>query len=217
MTQVNIMVGGPESSLPKDVYTLTKADAVWIGVDHGAIRLLKNDVQPILAIGDFDSVSPKELAELKANISDVRSFPSEKDDTDTEIAIQIALEMFPEADVAVYGATAGRLDHLLSNLFLVFQPRFQQHAAKIRLYDHVNSLSFYLPGDYSITKEEDKKYVAFVGMTPIKALTLTDFKYPLNKVDYNYPISLASNEFNKERGSFSFTEGLIAVIQSKDE
>lgn len=211
------MVGGPESSLPKDVYTSTQEDAVWIGVDHGAIRLLKNDVQPILAIGDFDSVSPKELADLKENITDVRSFPSEKDDTDTELAIQLALEMFPEANVAVYGATAGRLDHLLSNLFVVFQPRFQKHASKIRLYDHVNSVSFYLPGDYSITKEEDRKYVAFVCMTPVKALTLTDFKYPLSKVDYNYPISLASNEFNKEHGSFSFSEGLIAVIQSKDE
>lgn len=212
------MVGGPESSLPADVYTTSKEEGtVWIGVDHGAIRLLKHDIIPVVALGDFDSVSKEELADLKEKISTVRSFPSEKDDTDTELAIQYALEEFPEAEIAVYGATAGRLDHLLSNLLLVFQPRFQKHAAKIRLYDRVNSLAFYLPGSYTIEKEEDKKYVAFICMTAVKELSLVDFKYPLIRAEYDYPISLASNEFMTQIGSFSFSDGLIAVVQSEDK
>lgn len=216
MDQVNIMVGGPESSLPADVYTESKEKALWIGVDHGAIRLLRNGIIPFLAIGDFDSISEAELTQLKEEVEDVRSFPSEKDDTDTELAIQLALEMFPEAEIAVYGATAGRLDHLMSNLLLVFQPRFQPYVSKIRIYDHVNSLSFYLPGNYEISKEADKKYVAFICMMPVKELSLVDLKYPLDKVDFDYPISLASNEFTQDEASFSFTEGLVVVVQSKD-
>lgn len=217
MDQVNIMVGGPESSLPTDIYKVSKNEkSLWIGVDHGAIRLVKNGIIPFLAIGDFDSVSEAEWTLLKEEVKDVRSFPSEKDDTDTELAIQLALELFPEAEIAVYGATAGRMDHLLSNLLLVFQPRFKKHASKIHLYDHVNSLSFYLPGNYTIAQEADKNYVAFICMTPVKKLSLVDLKYPLDKVDFDYPISLASNEFIGQNASFSFTEGLIAVVQSKD-
>lgn len=216
MTDIKIMVGGPEMALPEDVYTAEQKDVMWIGVDHGAIRLLKEGITPAIAIGDFDSITAEEMDFLTEKVSDVRSFPSEKDDTDTELAIQLALEEFSADKISVYGATAGRLDHLMSNLFFIFQPRFQQYASKIYLYDRLNSVSFYLSGEYTVTKEEDKKYIAFVCMTPVKKLSLRDVKYTLEEKNYDYPISLASNEFRDHFASFSFTEGLIAVIQSKD-
>ncbi|MBM6613665.1 thiamine diphosphokinase [Desemzia sp. RIT804] len=216
MTHIKIMVGGPETALPQDVYTVKQDDAIWIGVDHGAIRLLKRGITPAIAIGDFDSITAAEMEYLTAKVSDVRSFPSEKDDTDTELAIQLALEECLPNKISVYGATAGRLDHLMSNLFFIFQPRFQQQASKIYLYDKLNSVSFYLPGEYTVTKEEDKKYIAFVCMTPVKKLSLRDVKYTLKEKNYDYPISLASNEFRGQVASFSFTQGLVAVIQSKD-
>lgn len=210
------MVGGPETALPEDVYTTESADVIWIGVDHGAIRLLNHGITPAIAIGDFDSITAAEMEFLTEKVSDVRSFPSEKDDTDTELAIQLALTECSADKIAVYGATAGRLDHLMSNLFFIFQPRFQQYASKLHLYDNLNSVSFYLPGEYAVTKEEDKKYIAFVCMTPVKKLTLKDVKYTLEEKDYDYPISLASNEFKESVASFSFRKGLVAVIQSKD-
>lgn len=216
MTHIKIMVGGPESALPLDVYTAEQEDVMWMGVDHGAIRLLKQGIIPDIAIGDFDSITAVEMEFMLSKVDDVRSFPSEKDDTDTELAIQLALEEYSADKISVYGATAGRLDHLMSNLFFIFQPRFQKQASKIYLYDKLNSVSFHLPGEYSIRKEEDKKYIAFICMTPVKELTLTNVKYTLKNQNYNYPISLASNEFKEQLASFSFTDGLVAVIQSKD-
>ncbi|MFL2104205.1 thiamine diphosphokinase [Desemzia sp. FAM 23991] len=216
MKHIKIMVGGPETALPTDVYAAEKEAVMWIGVDHGAIRLLKQKIVPAIAIGDFDSITKEEMKFLTTKVTDVRSFPSEKDDTDTELAIQLALEEYSADKISVYGATAGRLDHLMSNLFFIFQPRFQHQASKIYLYDKLNTVSFYLPGEYTVTKENDKKYIAFVCMTPVKKLSLREVKYTLEEKDYAYPISLASNEFKEQTASFSFTEGLIAVIQSKD-
>lgn len=216
MTEVKIMVGGPESSLPLDVYQSSAADVIWIGVDHGAIRLLKEGIQPDLAVGDFDSITEEERILLEEKINDVRPAPSEKDDTDTELALQLALEEYKPDKISIYGATAGRLDHLMSNFFFVFQPRFKSHASLISLYDRFNSVSFYLPGEYELTREKNKSYAGFVCMTPVQKLSLRGFKYPLDEKDYAYPISLASNEFKETTASFSFTEGLVAFIQSKD-
>lgn len=216
MTDIKIMVGGPETALPQDVYTTKHDGVIWIGVDHGAVRLLKQGITPAIAIGDFDSITAAEMEFLTERVKDVRSFPSEKDDTDTELAIQLAVEEYSPETITVYGATAGRLDHFMSNLFFIFQPRFQQHTSKIYLCDRFNSVSFYLPGKYTVAKEEDKEYIAFVCMTPVKKLSLKDVKYTLEEKDYDYPISLASNEFSGQLASFSFTKGLIAVIQSKD-
>ncbi|MGL4390243.1 MAG: thiamine diphosphokinase, partial [Carnobacterium maltaromaticum] len=46
--------------------------------------------------------------------------------------------------------------------------------------------------------------------------SLVDQKYRLDEADFLYPTSLASNEFIGETGHFSFTSGVIAVIQSTD-
>lgn len=215
MTKIGIMLGGPGASIPF-LNEEIKKTAQWIGVDYGTIRLLEAGMIPMTAIGDFDSVNNEEWEMINRKVKDVKTFPSEKDDTDTELAIQLALTTYQASEIILYGATAGRMDHLLSNLFLVLQPRFKQHAQKIHLIDLQNTISFYLPGSYQIEKEADKKYLAFVCMTPVKALSLVRTKYPLKEKDFDYPISLASNEFLEETAEFSFTEGIVAVIQSKD-
>ena len=215
MTRIAIMVGGPESYLP-DIEEVTNKDLKWIGVDRGAIRLLNYGIEPILALGDFDSITQKELEKLKEKIKDVRQFPAEKDETDTEIAVKTAFLEFSPDEVTIYGATGGRLDHLLNNLWLVFQPAFHPYISKIKIVDNKNSVSYFVPGTYNLEKEKDKNYLAFVCLTPVEKLTLTNVKYELSERDILSPHSLASNEFSDERAQFSFEKGLMAVIQSKD-
>ncbi len=215
MTRIAIMVGGPESYLP-DIEKVTKEDWKWIGVDRGAIRLLNYGIEPILALGDFDSITQVELEQLKERVQDVRQFPAEKDETDTEIAVKTAFFEFSPDEVTIYGATGGRLDHLLNNLWLVFQPTFYPYISKIKIVDNKNSVSYFIPGTYELEKEKDKNYLAFICLTPVEKLTLTNVKYELSEMDILYPHSLASNEFSDERAQFSFKKGLMAVIQSKD-
>ena len=118
--------------------------------------------------------------------------------------------------VHVYGATGGRLDHLLANIWLVLDPVFRPWAPQIKLIDNQNTVQFFLPGDYQISKEPDKRYLAFVPLMPMH-LTLPDEKYQLDGAYNDYPISWASNEFNGNTGHFSFDTGVLAVIQSKDD
>ncbi|MBA3927198.1 thiamine diphosphokinase [Listeria rustica] len=212
MKTLHIMVGGPESELP-DISKYDKK-IPWIGVDRGAIRLTDRGITPIIAMGDFDSLSKPELSHLKT-ITEVTEFPAEKDETDTEIGLQWALTQKPDL-IRIFGATGGRLDHLLANIMMLMQPRFLDVISKIELIDRYNYIKMYKPGEYTVSRMPDKKYAAFITMADVKKLTLKDFKYPLTEANYPFGAALSSNEFTGEQGTFSFQTGLILFIQSND-
>jgi len=210
----NLLVGGPKANWPEELVG-KKIVGPWIGVDRGTLRLIDHNIQPVAAVGDFDSLQATELQRVRRNVKDIRS-KSDQDFTDTQVAVKVALTDYGAEHVDIYGATGGRLDHFLANLFLVLDPQYKRYAGRIRLIDKQNTITFYLPGHYTVQKESDKNYLAFVPLTPIDHLTLTNEKYTLHDEPIPYPISFASNEFVGESGEFRFDTGLLCVIQSKD-
>lgn len=189
----------------------------FIGIDRGSLYLLEAGLPLDLAVGDFDSLNDKEKETVFSAAKEVLQSPAEKDDTDTQLGMISAFERFPEASVTLIGATGGRIDHLLANLWLGLEPRFQPFLSRITLLDHQNHFMYYQPGDHRIYKQPEMKYLAYCCLTPVESLTLKESKYTLNNENVRYPTSYASNEFLTETASFSFTKGVIAVIQSKDE
>ena len=212
-TIVNLLVGGPTANYPAD---LTTIPGPWVGADRGALRLVKRGIQPVMVVGDFDSIDAAELQTVKDALVGAVVVKPDQDHTDTQLAIKSIFEQLQPDEVHLYGATGGRLDHLLANMWLVLDPVFRQWAPQIKLIDKQNSVQFFLPGDYQITKEADKRYLAFVPLMPMH-LTLPDEKYQLEAVYNAYPISWASNEFSGNTGHFSFDAGVLAVIQSRDD
>ena len=212
-TIVNLLVGGPTANYPAD---LTTIPGPWVGADRGALRLVKRGIQPVMVVGDFDSIDAAELQTVKDALVGAIVVKPDQDHTDTQLAIKSIFEQLQPDEVHLYGATGGRLDHLLANMWLVLDPVFRQWAPQIKLIDKQNSVQFFLPGDYQITKEVDKRYLAFVPLMPMH-LTLPDEKYQLDAAYNAYPISWASNEFSGNTGHFSFDAGVLAVIQSRDD
>ncbi|WP_370923844.1 thiamine diphosphokinase [Lactiplantibacillus plantarum] len=212
-TIVNLLVGGPTANYPAD---LTTIPGPWVGADRGALRLVKRGIQPVMVVGDFDSIDAAELQTVKDALVGAIVVKPDQDHTDTQLAIKSIFEQLQPDEVHLYGATGGRLDHLLANMWLVLDPVFRQWAPQIKLIDKQNSVRFFLPGDYQITKEADKRYLAFVPLIPMH-LTLPDEKYQLDAAYNAYPISWASNEFSGNTGHFSFDAGVLAVIQSRDD
>ncbi|MBP5841693.1 thiamine diphosphokinase, partial [Lactiplantibacillus plantarum] len=195
---------------------LTTIPGPWVGADRGALRLVKRGIQPVMVVGDFDSIDAAELQTVKDALVGAIVVKPDQDHTDTQLAIKSIFEQLQPDEVHLYGATGGRLDHLLANMWLVLDPVFRQWAPQIKLIDKQNSVRFFLPGDYQITKEADKRYLAFVPLMPMH-LTLPDEKYQLDAAYNAYPISWASNEFSGNTGHFSFDAGVLAVIQSRDD
>jgi thiamine pyrophosphokinase len=74
-----------------------------------------------------------------------------------------------------------------------------------------------LPGTHTIHKEAGMQYLAYCCLTPVSKLTLTKSKYTLSNQEVTHPTSYASNEFLTNQAQISFTEGIVAVVQSKDK
>lgn len=187
-----------------------------IGIDRGNLYLLRRGIIPDLAIGDFDSLNDAEKKEVFSQVAEVQTSPAEKDDTDTQLALVRTFERYPKADVTLIGATGGRLDHLLANLWLGLEPRFEPFLSQITIADKGNTVNYISSGSHVIEKIPSMKYLAFCCLTPVNKLTLKNVKYELDAVDFLQPTSLASNEFLTGNAEVSFSTGLIAVIQSKD-
>ncbi|MGX7204866.1 thiamine diphosphokinase [Enterococcus pingfangensis] len=210
--QILLVAGGDPDHWPD---LSTGFDQV-IGIDRGNLFLLRRGIVPDLAIGDFDSLNEAEKTEVFSQVAEVLTSPAEKDDTDTQLALVTAFERFPKAEVTLIGATGGRLDHLLANLWLGVEPRFLPFASQIQIADQGNTVSYLLPGNHQIVKAPSMNYLAFCCLTPVKKLTLKNVKYELSEIDFLQPTSLASNEFLTGAAEVSFSEGIIAVIQSRD-
>lgn len=92
-------------------------EAEYIGIDAGAIRLLKEGITPAAAIGDFDSLKEEEKKFLQ-NRDNILIYPVEKDETDTELALMKYYDK-DHSPIILFGAFGGRLDHTLANLSLM--------------------------------------------------------------------------------------------------
>lgn len=212
--RVNILAGGPQELVPQ-VLVSQRRNECWIGVDHGASQLLECGIKPAVAVGDFDSTTEDEYQRLHSQLSDIKVYPPAKDFTDTQLGIKAAIAEYGPDKIDLFGATGGRLDHLLANLYLPMQAAFADYLPKIRLIDRQNIVSYYLPGSYSIHRDPQMDYLAFVNLTPVKGLTLPDEKYPLVNWDSQIPFSWSSNRFISTVSHFSFDEGIVAVIQCR--
>ncbi|KLI76648.1 MULTISPECIES: thiamine diphosphokinase [Lacticaseibacillus] len=214
MTDVNIMAGGPHENLSEDWQQLV---GEWIGVDRGTLRLVKAGIKPVLAVGDFDSLTASEFQLVREHVQKIEQVPSAKDDTDTELAVKAALTDFSADKVTLIGATGGRLDHFLSNLFLPLQPRFLDDIERIHLLDEQNHVDYYGPGTHEIQPLPGYRYVAVINLTPVTDLAIVGAKYPLKPWSAAYPYAWASNEFiGNEPFTVSWTTGQVAIIYSRD-
>ncbi|WHY79295.1 thiamine diphosphokinase [Neobacillus sp. WH10] len=213
---INILAGGPVELLP-DLTEFEAENAIWVGVDRGVFQLLKRNIKPAIAFGDFDSVSHEELHFIESRVTELKRFKPEKDETDMELALNWALDQEPRT-IRLFGATGGRLDHLFANVHLLHNPLKEKYSTDVCLIDRNNIVFLKEPGSYKIARMKDKKYVSFVPLTlNVRDITLEGFKFPLKNRHISLGSTLCiSNELINDYGTFSFSEGILIVIRSHD-
>ncbi|GAB4504484.1 MAG: thiamine diphosphokinase [Anaerolineales bacterium] len=102
---------------------LLRPQDTLIAADGGARHLLALGLLPHLLVGDLDSLDAASLSHLEAAGVDIYRYPTDKDETDLELALRHALEREPES-ILIVGALGGRLDQTLANLSLLTAPQF---------------------------------------------------------------------------------------------
>ncbi|WP_210610704.1 thiamine diphosphokinase [Priestia flexa] len=213
MIIIHILAGGPDNYVPE--LHKWKACDKWIGVDRGVFTLIEQGIIPDEAFGDFDSINAEQLKVIQDRLEDLHIYPSEKDATDLDLAVEWAISKKP-AYVRIFGATGGRIDHMFGAVQLLYKSL--QENVKVELVDKQNSIQLFSPGTHEIEERIHAKYVSFIPYAGgVENLTLTGFKYPLT----NHYVELGStlcisNELLTQRGTFSFTTGILMMIRSND-
>ena len=213
---IHIVAAGPKELLPHLSHS-EKEDITWLGVDRGVYFILEMGITPDFAVGDFDSVTEKEWEIIEDKAPAIRRVQPEKDETDMELALMWAVKQNPSY-IKVFGATGGRLDHLMANAFMLSYYQKQHPNVKMEIVDIQNQLSIYYPGKYELDRDSQKKYISFIPLkSEVAGLNLTGFKYPLVDQRVHFGSSLCiSNELIQQSGTFSFEKGILMLIRSTD-
>ena len=96
-----------------------------ICADGGCRVALRHGLRPDHAIGDFDSLSEVDFQQLRQHGVDIQRHPPQKNETDLELALQLAISQCA-SEIVILGALGGRLDHEMANLMLLAMPGLNQ-------------------------------------------------------------------------------------------
>lgn len=163
-------------------------------------------------VGDFDSTKTKAFC----SHAKIVRVPAEKDETDTQLAINIALENGADK-IYIIGGLSGRLDHTLSNIYLLEALTNCRISACIC--DGRNRVRYLKERSSLLIPKSEYKYF---GLLPsekeAKGVSIKGAKYPLEnaKLTKNDPSFAISNEVTENFAMISIKKGGLFVIESKE-
>lgn len=212
-----IVAAGPVDLIPP-LHDFHEPSPYWIGVDRGLKVLKENGIQVNAAFGDFDSVSEEERKEINRSDDNITFFPSEKDETDLQLALEWAIKQKPRR-IYIFGATGGRLDHFMGAVQLLIRDDVLCSTdTEVFIVDQKNFITAKVAGQYTIKEDTTLQYVSFFPVSDeVIGLTLMGFKYPLKDMHISRGSTLCiSNELISSHGHFSFESGILLVVRSRD-
>ncbi|OGO82056.1 MAG: thiamine diphosphokinase, partial [Clostridiales bacterium GWC2_40_7] len=148
----------------------------------------------------------------KSGVEIVR-FPAKKDATDTQLAVQLAMERGCD-EVILLGSAGTRLDHTMANVFLL---RMLLEAGKKGIIaDEHNEIEM-IDKNISLVRENDIKISLVPVGGKVTGVTTEGLYYPLKDATLEFGSTWGiSNEFSEDLAGITIKEGLLLVIRSKD-
>lgn len=189
-----------------------------IAADRGLEFLAEAGIRPDMVVGDFDSLGEAGRQYLdKIPPEAVRRLKPEKDDSDTQSAVNLAIENGAR-EIVLLGATTGnRVDHLMANLGLLVLGR--EKGVNIALADSHNYVALAQSGMELSRRDQFGTYISFFPLGgDVPGLTLEGFKYPLDRHYLTVGDSglTVSNEMVEETCRVTFDQGTLLMIMSRD-
>ena len=191
---------------------ILQADLI-VGVDGGAAHLKQLGVRPQILLGDFDSISPEDLACYQASDTEIIGFPAEKDMTDTELALNLAADRGAK-QIVIIGGLGTRLDHSLANVFLL--KMLLDRGVTGVIADEYNEIHM-IRDKILLHREEGAKVTLLPFSGNVEGVSTRGLYYPLDHATLPAGSSWGvSNEFVENTAEVTVQNGLLLVIKSRD-
>lgn len=176
-----------------------------ICADGGYDSAVRANLKPSVVLGDMDSVKNAPEGSIV--------YPTEKDETDSEIAIDYAID-HGFSEIILAGFTGTRLDHTLNNILLL--KKIADKGLSGVIVDDNNEI-YYLKDKLSLSGNRGD----FLSIIPVfgdlTGITTYNLKYPLNNETLYFGKSRGiSNELLGSNAEITVKSGEGIVIKSKD-
>ncbi|MGB3368438.1 MAG: thiamine diphosphokinase [Acidaminobacteraceae bacterium] len=188
--------------------------AIIIAADGGSNHLDALGVTPNYIVGDLDSSNSLDELKSKFRGCEFELYNSEKDYTDMELAINLAVSLSSPL-VYLIGCLGNRLDHTLGNLFLLKTIKFKGlRGVILNETNHVE----YISNEIAEIDFDGYKYFSFIPVEgDIKSVTLKGMKYPLDDMFVEFGSTLGiSNELVGKKASIELRDSSAIIIKSND-
>jgi thiamine pyrophosphokinase len=209
MTDLVVVFAGGDAPTPASVADLPD-DAHVIAADSGADHALDLAWPVHEAVGDFDSINPMTLFDLRAAFARIEAHPPAKDQTDLELALDRAIERTP-ARVVIIGGHGGRFDHWLGNTLLMTAEKYRNTRLQARFGDTKVDVVW----DRLVVDGEPGQLVSlFAVRGPVTGISTTGLGYPLQG-ETLLPASSrgVSNELVDATAEIVVAEGPLVVVR----
>ena len=184
-----------------------------ICADNGMRHAKVLDIKPNEILGDFDSCSVQDLEHYKEQDVCITKAPSEKDETDTELAIDRAIALGADT-IYVLGGIGTRIDHSLANIHLIYKAYLRN--VRVVLYNNKNSIELM---DKIIKLEGEKgDIVSLIPFTPKVTGVYTKhlaYKVEDGIFEAGKPYGV-SNYMTHTWAEVTIKEGLLLVMKTRD-
>jgi len=195
---------------PEFITEHPKGDDLVIAADSGWNNAKLLGEKPAVLIGDFDSYRGSSLPDgpeiIRLNV--------EKDNTDTQAAVDLAIERGAD-ELVIVGGLSGRLDHTLSNI-AILERLWDLHIYAV-MTDGASRARF-VRNSSTLIARSGFKYLSVLAVDPkVKGVEIDGVKYPLSRATLCRTMQYAvSNEITGNCALIAVKKGGIFVIESRD-
>lgn len=131
MKRAIIFVNGNLSNTDQAKNIIEKDDCL-IATDGAAEHIIKLGLIPSVIIGDMDSISTNLLERSRLSSTILIKYPTKKDKTDFELAIDYCLEN-KFLEIVIFGVFGDRIDHFIGNILLMAKIKNEKKLTKIKI------------------------------------------------------------------------------------
>lgn len=182
---------------------------IVISADSGYNNAKKMGAKTNILIGDFDS-----LGDIPDGIDEIMQLPREKDLTDTQIAVETAIERGAD-EIVIVGSTSGRFDHALSMIAIL--ERYWEKRIPMYIVNGQNRVRFIKNSGFIVVRSQYKYFSIIAADEKVKGVSIEGAKYPLiaKTLERNHQFAV-SNEIVKNAALINVKKGGIYIIESRD-
>lgn len=205
---VCVIVTGGESPGEEFLRSRLKYSELVIGVDGAADIFYRMEIVPDVLIGDFDTADPSKVSYLENIGSKVIRLLEQKNETDTEAAIDYAVSA-GASEIVILGALGKRIDHTLSNIMMLI--RAESSGVKCSIADE--SCELFVCGKYMRLDGHSGQTVSILPLTGEIVVSSLGLMYPLNDLKLCWGSSRGiSNIISADSANISVSGGYALIV-----